>query len=198
MDQFEQPLEHIFRDGIPAPVLRAFAPLYQAVPYVQQAVDAARDCYFWRSNPLKCVDQDVAVVTRFQQVSETSFRLCPQQSATLLKCHLTEPVTSLFFCRDEEWEWRSCLADKTGIRFAPYANAPSYAAFSNGGQTEDYHVEDRFYGENFSWWRRKAALTAVRERELMNAHHRENWVPDEVTVAEGAQIAPHGIRKDRA
>ncbi|CBH16461.1 uncharacterized protein TEOVI_000511200 [Trypanosoma equiperdum] len=179
MDQFTKPLEGIFRDGIPAPVLRAFAPLYQALPSLQDAVSASRDCYYWRANPLKCVEEDVQTVTSFMQASEASFRLCPQQSATLLKCHMTEPARALFFCRDEEWEWRTCLMDQTGIRFWPYANAPIGAPWSNGGQTEDFHLEDRFFYENFSWWRRKAAMLAVRRRELEVQTQRKHWLDEQ-------------------
>ena len=175
MEHYEQPLEGIFRDGIPGPVLRAFAPLYQAVPRLQQAVEASRDCYFWRSNPLKCVDEDVQTVTRFMQVSEAGFRLCPQESANLLKCHATEPGKALFWCRDEEWEWRSCLMDKTGVRFFPYANAPRQARFSNGGQTEEFHLEDRHFHTNFSFWKRKASVMAIREREMDTIRHRRYW-----------------------
>lgn len=176
MQEFEQPLEGIFRDGIPAPVLRALAPLYQALPNLQKKVESARDCYYWRANPAKCLEQDVEVVTGFMQASEASFRLCPQQSSTLLKCHMTEPVRALYFCRDEEWEWRSCLMDKTGARFWPYANAPVGAPWSNGGQTEDFHLEDRFFYENFSWWRRKAAMLSIRHRELEIQAQRKHWM----------------------
>ncbi|RNF11253.1 hypothetical protein TraAM80_01041 [Trypanosoma rangeli] len=97
MDQFKQALEGIFRDSIPAPVLRAFAPLYQALLSLQDAVTSSRNCYYWRANPLKCVEEDVQTVTSFMQASEASSRLCPQQSATLLKCHMTEPARALFF-----------------------------------------------------------------------------------------------------
>eukprot|EP00759_Apiculatamorpha_spiralis_P048228 PhF_6_TR43541/c0_g1_i1/m.66847 len=166
LEHFNQPLEGLFRDGIPATVLRSLAPLYQAIPRVQEAVATSRDCYFWRSSPLKCVDEDIATVTAFMQASETSFRLCPQQSATLLKCHGTEPGHAFFFCRDEEWEWRSCLMERTGVRFYPYANAPRSSTFSNGGQTEDFHLEDRHYYTNFAFWKRKQSLASVREREL--------------------------------
>lgn len=175
MDQFERPLEGIFRDGIPAPVLRALAPLYQALPSLQKLIENARDCYYWRANPMKCLDQDVALVTGYMQASEASFRLCPQQSSTLLKCHMTEPTKALYFCRDEEWEWRTCLMDKTGVKFFPYANAPVGASWSNGGQTEDFHLEDRFFYENFSWWRRKAAMLAIRQREIEVQHQRKHW-----------------------
>jgi len=175
MEHYEQPIEGLFRDGIPGPVLRAFAPLYQALPSVQKAVEASRDCYFWRSNPLKCVDEDVQTVTKFMQASESSFRLCPQESASLLKCHQTEPARAVFFCRDEEWEWRACLMDKTGVRFWPYANAPRQARFSNGGQTEDFHMEDRNFYTNFSFWKRKAASMALREREMDVVRHRRYW-----------------------
>eukprot|EP00796_Vickermania_ingenoplastis_P013477 gene13477-9285_t len=173
MDQFEAPLEGIFRDGIPAPVLRAFAPLYQALPSLQEKIAAARNCYYWRANPHKCSDEDVDVVSGYMKASEASFRLCPQASATLLKCHMTEPARAVFFCRDEEYEWRSCLMDSTGIRFFPYANAPVGASFSNGGQSEDFHLEDRFLLENMSWWRRKAGVMAVRQRELEVMKERE-------------------------
>ncbi|KAH9589424.1 hypothetical protein LSM04_008830 [Trypanosoma melophagium] len=206
MDQFKQPLEGIFRDGIPAPVLRAFAPLYQALPSLQEAVSASRDCYYWRANPLKCVDEDVQTVTAFMQASEASFRMCPQQSATLLKCHMTEPAKALFFCRDEEWEWRTCLMDQTGIRFWPYANAPVGAPWSNGGQTEDFHLEDRFFYENFSWWRRKAAMLAVRQRELEVQAQRKHWLNEQnQSSGEGSKqslmppkptLAPVGIKTD--
>lgn len=175
MEQFDAPLEGIFRDGIPAPVLRAFAPLYQAIPSLQDKVSQARNCYYWRANPHKCADEDVAVVKGFMQASEASFRLCPQASATLLKCHMTEPARAVFFCRDEEWDWRSCLMDLTGIRFFPYANAPIGAPWSNGGQTEDFHLEDRFLLENMSWWRRKAGVLAIRERELEIQANRRKW-----------------------
>ena len=175
MDQFEKPLEGIFRDGIPAPVLRSLSPLYQALPSLQKLIENARDCYYWRANPMKCLDQDVSLVTGYMQASEASFRLCPQQSSTLLKCHMTEPTKALYFCRDEEWEWRTCLMDKTGIKFFPYANAPVGASWSNGGQTEDFHLEDRFFYENFSWWRRKAAMLAIRQRELEVQHQRKHW-----------------------
>jgi hypothetical protein len=177
MDNFEQPIEGVFRDGIPGPVLRAFAPLYQALPALNMANNSSRDCYFWRANPLKCVDEDVKTVTMYVQASEASFRLCPQESASLLKCHQTEPSRALFFCRDEEWEWRTCLMDKTGVRFWPYANAPRQARWSNGGQTEDFHMEDRHYYTNFSFWKRKAASMAMREREMEVVQHRRNWGP---------------------
>ncbi|RNF25790.1 uncharacterized protein Tco025E_02001 [Trypanosoma conorhini] len=206
MDQFKQPLEGIFRDGIPAPVLRAFAPLYQALPSLQDAVTSSRNCYYWRANPLKCVEEDVQTVTSFMQASEASFRLCPQQSATLLKCHMTEPARALFFCRDEEWEWRTCLMDQTGIRFWPYANAPVGAPWSNGGQTEDFHLEDRFFYENFSWWRRKAAMLAVRRRELEVQAQRKYWLDEKKQSEQGDEkqslvppkptLAPVGIRMD--
>ncbi|KAG8348500.1 hypothetical protein ERJ75_000933900 [Trypanosoma vivax] len=206
MDQFTRPLEGIFRDGIPAPVLRAFAPLYQALPSLQDAVSASRDCYYWRANPLKCVEEDVQTVTAFMQASEASFRLCPQQSATLLKCHMTEPARALFFCRDEEWEWRTCLMDQTGLRFWPYANAPIGAPWSNGGQTEDFHLEDRFFYENFSWWRRKAAMLAVRRRELEVQAQRKHWVEEQRQGSGGVEkqslappkptLAPVGLRMD--
>lgn len=175
MENFEQPLEGIFRDGIPAPVLRALAPLYQALPNLQSRVEDSRDCYYWRANPFKCLDQDVATITAFMQASEASFRLCPQQSATLLKCHMTEPARAVYFCRDEEWEWRGCLMDQTGVRFWPYANAPIGAPWPSGGQTEDFHLEDRFIYENFSWWRRKASLLAIRRRELEMVAQRKHW-----------------------
>lgn len=176
MDEFVKPLEGIFRDGIPAPVLRALAPLYQAIPSLQNKVEYARDCYYWRANPMKCLEQDEEVVGAFMQASEASFRLCPQQSSTLLKCHMTEPAKAIFYCRDEEWEWRSCLMDKTGIRFWPYANAPVGSAWSNGGQTEDFHLEDRYFYENFSWWRRKSAMLALRSREIEIASERKHWM----------------------
>ena len=163
---FNEPLEGLFRDGIPSSVLRAFAPLYQALPAVTNASHASRDCYFWRSNPLKCVDEDISTVTAYMKASEAAFRLCPQQSASLLKCHLTEPGHPLFFCRDEEWEWRACLMDRTGVRFFPYANTPRFTTMSNGGQTEDFHLEDRHYYTNFAFWKRKNSIAAVREREL--------------------------------
>lgn len=175
MEQFDAPLEGIFRDGIPAPVLRAFAPLYQALPSLQEKVAEARNCYYWRANPHRCSDQDVDVVSAYMKASEAAFRLCPQASATLLKCHMTEPARAVFFCRDEEWDWRSCLMDLTGIRFFPYANAPVGAPWSNGGQTEDFHLEDRFLLENMSWWRRKAGVMAVRERELEIQANRKKW-----------------------
>jgi len=175
MDQYEQPLEGLFRDGIPAPVLRAFAPMYQAIPRVQKAVERARDCQFWRASPLKCVDEDLSVVTSFMQASETSFRLCPQESASLLKCHHTEPQYQLFWCRDEEWDWRSCLMEKTGIRFWPYANAAKQVRFSGGGQTEDFHMEDRHFTTQFSLWGKKAASGALRDRELEMSQHRKAW-----------------------
>ncbi len=175
MEHYEQPLEGLFRDGIPGPVLRAFAPMYQALPSVQEAVQASRDCLFWRSNPLKCIDEDVSTVTRFMQASEASFRLCPQESASLLKCHATEPARALFFCRDEEWEWRSCLMDKTGIRFWPYANAPRLARWSNGGQTEEFHMENRHYYTRWAFWNRKSAAQAFREREMELLQQRMNW-----------------------
>lgn len=178
MEHFEQPLEGIFRDGIPAPVLRAFAPLYQAIPSLQDKVMTSRDCYYWRASPFKCLDEDVDTVTAYMQASESAFRLCPQQSATLLKCHMTEPSRAVYFCRDEEWEWRSCLMDQTGIRFWPYANAPIGAPWSNGGQTEDFHLEDRFYYETFSFWRRKQAMLALRRRELEIGAERKNWLKD--------------------
>lgn len=178
MEAFSQPLEGIFRDGIPGPILRAFAPMYQAIPALQEKANSSRDCYFWRSSPLKCVDEDVAVVTTYMQASEASFRMCPQQSANLLKCHSTEPAKALFFCRDEEWEWRSCLMDKTGIRFWPYTNAPRGARWSNGGQTEHFHIEDRHYYANFSMWKRKVASQALKTRELEIIQHRKNWAAD--------------------
>lgn len=197
MQEFEKPLEGIFRDGIPAPLLRALAPLYQALPALQTKVEHARDCYYWRANPIKCVEQDVEVVTGFMQASEASFRLCPQQSSTLLKCHMTEPAKALFFCRDEEWEWRSCLMDKTGVRFWPYANAPVGASWSNGGQTEDFHLEDRFFYENFSWWRRKAAMLAIRHRELEVQTQRKHWLENGKSDASmkypEPTLAPAGI-----
>lgn len=177
-EHFEQPLEGLFRDGIPATVLRAFAPLYQALPGIQTAAQSSRDCYYWRANPLKCVDEDVKTVTTFMQASEASFRLCPQESANMLKCHSTEPVRALFFCRDEEWEWRSCLMDKTGVRFWPYANNPRYARFSNGGQTEDFHIEDRHYYTNFSLHKRKISTQALRDREMEVVQFRRNWRAD--------------------
>ncbi|EPY33852.1 hypothetical protein STCU_01914 [Strigomonas culicis] len=134
------------------------------------------------------------------QASEASFRLCPQQSATLLKCHMTEPARAVFFCRDEEWEWRTCLMDQTGIRFFPYANAPTGAPWSNGGQTEDFHLEDRFFYENFSWWRRKAAMMAVRQRELEVQRDRVHWQDEQrngTSVSRSKPtIAPAGIRTD--
>lgn len=178
MEAYEQPLEGIFRDGIPGAVLRAFAPLYQAIPSLQVTVNGSRDCYFWRSNPLKCVEEDVRTVSAFMQASEASFRLCPQQSASLLKCHQTEPGKAIFFCRDEEWEWRACLMDKTGVRFWPYTNAPRGARWSNGGQTEHYHVEDRHYYSNFSMFKRKCASQAMRHREMELIKHRRNWAAD--------------------
>lgn len=175
MENFEQPLEGLFRDGIPGPVLRAFSPLYQAVPFLQNNVTGSRDCYFWRANPLKCIDEDIKTVTSFMQVSEAAFRLCPQESANLLKCHATEPARALFFCRDEEWEWRTCLMDKTGVRFWPYANAPRQARWSNGGQTEDFHMEDRHHYTKWAFWNRKAAAAAFREREIEQIQARVNW-----------------------
>lgn len=198
MENFEQPLEGIFRDGIPAPVLRALAPLYQAIPSLQQKVAESRNCYYWRPNILKCVDEDVATVTAFMQASEASFRLCPQQSATLLKCHMTEPARAIYFCRDEEWEWRSCLMDQTGVRFWPYANAPIGAPWSNGGQTEDFHVEDRFMFDNMGWWRRKATVLAVRRRELEIQSERKHWKDDQANHNKNGEyskptIAPIGL-----
>ncbi len=175
VEEFAQPLEGIFRDGIPAPILRAFAPLYQIVPYTMQAVTNAKDCYFWRANPMRCLDQDLDVVVSYAQATEASFRLCPQQSATLLKCNLTEPARATFFCRDEEWEWRSCLMDKTGIHFRPYANAPMNSGWSNGGQTEDFHVEDRQFMAYNGMLQRKAYVNAVRKRELEHNRERKNW-----------------------
>ncbi|CUG91841.1 Hypothetical protein, putative [Bodo saltans] len=201
MDQFTQPLEGIFRDGIPAPVLRALAPLYQAIPSLQKKVEEARDCYYWRANPMKCLDHDVDVVTAFMQASEASFRLCPQQSSTLLKCHLTEPAKAMYFCRDEEWEWRSCVMDKTGTRFWPYANAPVGATWSNGGQTEDFHLEDRFFYENFSWWRRKAAMLALRHREMEVQSQRKHWLANGKSDAAFGYpeptLAPAGINMQK-
>lgn len=199
--EYEQPLEGIFRDGIPAPVLRALAPLYQALPSLQRKVEGARDCYYWRANPMRCLEQDIDVVTGFMQASEAAFRLCPQQSSTLLKCHMTEPAKALFFCRDEEWEWRTCLMDKTGVRFWPYANAPVGACWSNGGQTEDFHLEDRFFYENFSWWRRKAAMLALRSRELevqaQRKHWNENGEETMVLAHPKPTLAPSGINMKR-
>ncbi|EPY39823.1 hypothetical protein AGDE_04105 [Angomonas deanei] len=176
MDQFEKPLEGIFRDGIPAPVLRAFAPLYQAIPSLQKKVEASRDCYYWRAMPFRCLDEDIDTTTGYMQASEASFRLCPQQSATLLKCHMTEPARAVFFCRDEEWEWRTCLMDQTGIRFFPYANTPVGASWSNGGQTEDFHLEDRFFYLDQAGWRRQAAVMAIRQRELLLAKERRHYM----------------------
>ena len=188
-EEFQQPLEGLFRDGIPAPVLRAFAPLYQVVPFVAQAVQNARDCYFWRANPMRCLDQDVDVVVAYSQASEASFRLCPQQSATLLKCNLTEPARATFFCRDEEWEWRSCLMDKTGIHFRPYANVPMGSGWSNGGQTEDFHVEDRVYYSLNGMMQRKHIMNAVRERDLEIHRERKNWRDAAGTVQLGTPEA---------
>lgn len=204
MEQFDVPLEGIFRDGIPAPVLRAFAPMYQALPSLQRHVEEARNCYYWRANPHRCSDQDVKVVEGFMKASETAFRLCPQQSATLLKCHMTEPSRAVYFCRDEEWEWRSCLTDQTGIRFFPYANAPVGAPYSNGGQTEDFHLEDRFLLENMCWWRKKAGMLAVKERELeiMRERQRQATKPTAGSAAEQLlnypkpTLAPTGIRME--
>lgn len=197
MEEYEKPLEGIFRDGIPAPVLRAFAPLYQALNSLQDKINDSRDCYYWRANPVKCLDEDVTTVTGFMQASEASFRLCPQQSATLLKCHMTEPARAVYFCRDEEWDWRTCLMDQTGIRFWPYANAPSGAPWSNGGQTEDFHLEDRFFFENFAWWRRRAAMMALRERELIMLSERKHWLQSSDSDGSFGQykptIAPIGI-----
>lgn len=178
MEQFEQPLEGIFRDGVPNCVLRAFAPLYQALANISEASQASRDCYFWRGNPLKCVDEDIRTVTAFMQASEGAFRLCPQQSASLLKCHQTEPCRAMFFCRDEEWEWRTCLMEKAGVRFWPYANKPNRAKFSNGGQTENFHLEDRHFFTYFSFWQRKEILASMRARELETIQQRRNWKPD--------------------
>jgi hypothetical protein len=182
-DEFSKPLEGIFRDGIPAPVLRAFAPLYQVLPHVQQAAQNAKDCYFWRGNLMRCLDQDMDCVIAYSQASEAAFRLCPQQSATLLKCLLTEPAHATFFCRDEEWEWRSCLMDKTGVHFRPYANVPMGAIFSNGGQTEDFHIEDRQLVALELVLQRQNTIQAMRHRELAATRERKNWLDDVGSVS---------------
>jgi len=201
MDHFNQPLEGIFRDGIPAPVLRAFAPLYQGLPRVQNAVANYRDCHYWRANRFKCLDEDVAVMTVFTQVSEGAFRLCPQQCATLLKCTLTEPSRSLFFCRDEEWEWRSCLTDKAGVTFRPYANAPLGAPFSNGGQTEDFHVEERCLIESMHISRRNHLVNAIRKHELDAVKDRKKWLDTyggvDFHYPDAKPMAPPQLRADR-
>lgn len=188
-EHFEQPLEGIFRDGIPAPVLRAFAPLLQAVPNVNRATMASSKCWWWKGNPVKCVDEDVNLVSAYMQTCEGSFRLCPQQSATLLKCHQTEPAKAMWWCREEEWEWRTCLTDKTGIKFWPYSNAPRGAPWSNGGQTEDFHLEDRtHFIEGSTDWMQRQHLATMRAKQLEEQATRKTWNDEKMFAVESTEI----------
>ena len=204
MEKFEQPLEDIFRDGIPQPVLRAFGPLFASLPGVQKAILQARACYSRQSDVARCVDYDTNLVTKYMQASEASFRMCPQQSSTLLKCIATEVGKAYFFCRDEEREWRTCLSDQTGLHWIPYANAPRGAPWSNGGQTEDFGEAEAQVLFIQHLWHRNAVDAGMRRRELEAGRERRKWLeskgggdPHDSTTLQRPQamptIAPPGL-----